>query len=95
MDSQTPIKGVGGGTLGAQYDPFMVGCSERGEVSIPALEILGDLNPVRISDRKALLAQLDQTPRMLERAGLQSWERTYQQAYAISRRQQHAHYYCL
>ncbi len=83
MDSSTPIKGVGGGTLGGRYDPFMVGCSERGEISIPALEILRDLNPVRISDRKALLARLDQTPRLLEQAGLQSWERTYQQAYGL------------
>ena len=83
MDSSTPIKGFGGGTLGPQYDPFMVGCSERGEVSIPALEILKDLNPLRISDRKTLLAQLDQTPHMLEQAGLQSWERTYQQAYGL------------
>lgn len=83
MDSQTPIKGVGGGTLGAQHDPFMIGCSERGEVSIPALQILNDLNPVRISDRKTLLAQLDQVPRTLEQAGLTTWERTYQQAYDL------------
>ncbi len=83
MDSQTPIKGVGGGTLGARYDPFMIGCSERGEVSIPALEILSDLNPVRISDRKTLLARLDQVPRDLEQAGLRSWQRTYQQAYDL------------
>lgn len=83
MDSSTPIKGVGGGTLGAQYDPFMVGCSERGEVSIPALQILGDLNPARISDRKTLLSRLDQTPRLLEQAGLQSWEQTYQRAYGL------------
>ncbi len=72
-DGRYPVhqtEGFGGGTLGPQYDPFMVGGSERGEVSIPALEILKDLNPIRICDRKALLAHLDQTPRMLEQAGL-------------------------
>jgi hypothetical protein len=83
MDSQTPIKGVGGGTLGARYDPFMIGCSERGAVSIPALEILDDLNPARIGDRKALLAKLDQVPRTIEQAGLRSWGRNYQQAYDL------------
>src|SRR5262249_298590 len=35
-DSTTPIRGFGGATLGARHDPFMVGCSERGEVNIPA-----------------------------------------------------------
>jgi uncharacterized protein (DUF1501 family) len=82
-DSTTPIRGFGGGTLGARYDPFMIGCSESGEVNIPALQVLGDLNPARISDRKALLAQLDQAPRALEQAGLQSWGRNYQQAYDL------------
>ncbi len=83
MDSQTPIKGYGGGTLGARYDPMMIGCSESGEVNIPALQVLSDLQPARISDRKALLAQLDRVPRALEQAGLQSWERNYQQAYGL------------
>lgn len=83
MDSSTPIKGHGGGTLGARYDPVMVGCSESGAVNIPSLEILGDLNPARITDRQALLARLDKVPRALDQAGLHSWERTYQQAYSL------------
>ena len=82
-DSTTPIRGFGGGTLGARYDPLMIGCSERGEVNIPALQVLDSLNPARITDRKSLLVQIDQTPRALEQAGLQSWDRAYQQAYGL------------
>ena len=38
MDGGRRIEGYGGGTLGAAYDPFMVGCSEQGEVNVPALQ---------------------------------------------------------
>lgn len=82
-DSTTPIRGYGGATLGARHDPFMVGCSERGEVNIPALQILGDLNPARIGDRNQLRARLDTLAGSLEGAGLQSWGRTYRQAYDL------------
>lgn len=82
-DSTTPIRGYGGATLGARHDPFMVGCSELGEVNMPALQILGDLNPARIVDRHHLRAQLDNLAGSLERAGTQSWGRTYRQAYDL------------
>jgi uncharacterized protein (DUF1501 family) len=82
-DSQRPILGYGGGTLGAGYDPLLVGCSEMGEVSIPALTILEDMNPARISDRKTLLGELDLPARALEQAGFNGWERTWQQAYHL------------
>jgi uncharacterized protein (DUF1501 family) len=82
-DSSRRIEGYGGGKLGARHDPFMVGCSEAGEVSMPALQILDGLNPARISDRRTLLTQLDQAAQGLERAGIDSWQRNYQQAYDL------------
>jgi uncharacterized protein (DUF1501 family) len=82
-DSARRIEGYGGGLLGSMYDPLMVGCSEQGEVSIPALQILEGLNPGRISERKVLLSQLDEELRRLDRAGIESWQRAYQQAYGL------------
>src|SRR5262249_35670276 len=82
-DSGTPVRGFGGATLGTRHDPFMVGCSEQGEVNIPSLQILGDLNPARISDRNHLRSQLDQMGRTLDRAGMQTWGRIYEQAYSL------------
>lgn len=66
MDGARRIEGYGGGTLGSPYDPFMVGCSELGEVEIPALKLLDGLVPNRIQDRRKLLKQLDNVPRARE-----------------------------
>src|SRR6185369_6302734 len=64
-DSARRIEGLGGGTLSQSCDPFLVGCSERGQVDIPALQILDGLAPQRINDRRALLHRLDAVPRTL------------------------------
>ena len=77
------IEGYGGGTLGKAYDPFLVSCSEQGEVGIPTLKMLPGMNPDRISDRKQLLQQLDQTQRQLENAKIRDWNRSYQAAYGL------------
>jgi hypothetical protein len=82
-DAGRRIEGYGGATLGGQYDPLLVGCSDVGEASIPALKLLDDLNPARITDRRILLAQLDAVPRTLDKAGLADWNHTYQQAYDL------------
>src|SRR4051812_35242143 len=47
-DSARRIEGLGGGTLSASCDPFLVGCSDRGQVEIPALRVLDGLSPQRI-----------------------------------------------
>lgn len=82
-DSQRRIDGFGGGTLGGAYDPIMMGCSEQGEVNIPALRLLDDLNPLRINDRKRLLTQLDRVPRMIDASPVTSWDRNFSQAYNL------------
>ena len=82
-DSARRIEGYGGGTLGGRFDPFMVGASESGEVSVPALGLLDDLNPGRIGDRQLLRTQLDRVPRLLDSRQLTGWQRTYRNAYEL------------
>ena len=83
MDGGRRIEAYGGGEMGAVYDPFMVGASETGEVNIPALALMDDVNPLRITDRRTLLQQLDSVPRNLEKSKFRDWNRTYQQAYGL------------
>jgi hypothetical protein len=82
-DSGRRIEGFGGGTLGGRYDPFMVGASESGVVSVPALNLLDDLNPGRIGDRQLLRTQLDRVPRLLDNSRVDGWQRTYRKAYEL------------
>lgn len=83
MDGARRIEGYGGGTLGGRYDPFMVGASETGEVSVPALDLLDDLNPGRIGNRQLLRSQLDRVPRLLDSNRVDGWRRTYRRAYEL------------
>jgi len=83
MDGGRRIEGYGGGTLGQAYDPFMVGSSETGEVELPALKLLDGLNPLRIQDRRALLAQLDAAARQAEQGAEQGWLRSVRSAYDL------------
>ena len=82
-DGGRPIEGYGGGHLGKAYDPFVVSCSEQGQVDIPSLNLLDGLRPNRISDRKSLVVQLDNSLRALERGRLADWDRTWQRAYGL------------
>ncbi len=77
------LDGYGGGTLGKTFDPFMVSCSDLGEVEIPALSLLNGLTPNRVTDRRALLSLVDDVPRQLEAAGIDAWDRTFQRAYGL------------
>ena len=77
------IEGYGGGTLGKAYDPFLVSCTERGQVSMPTLKMLPGLSPNRIENRKQLLKQLDVDAYRLDAAHLDQWDRTQQSAYGL------------
>ncbi len=77
------IEGYGGGTLGKAYDPFLVSCSEQGTVGIPTLKMLPGMTPDRITDRRHLLTQLDQTQKQLENARISDWKRSYEAAYGL------------
>ncbi|HUQ72097.1 MAG TPA: DUF1501 domain-containing protein, partial [Planctomycetaceae bacterium] len=73
----------GGGTLSQAYDPFLIGCSEKGYVNFPALNLLDDLNPLRIQDRRRLSRLLDGAERHVDRTNSQTWSRTMQSAYDL------------
>ncbi|MDA1017821.1 MAG: DUF1501 domain-containing protein [Planctomycetota bacterium] len=77
------IEGYGGGTLGKAWDPFLVNCSERGDVSIPTLKLLPKLNANRITDRRQLLRELDDERHRLDAVGIDEWGRAYQSAYGL------------
>lgn len=77
------IEGYGGGTLGKAYDPFLVSCSERGDVSIPTLKMLQGISPGRIQNRRDLLRALDVEQHRLDAAGIDQWAHTYQSAYGL------------
>jgi hypothetical protein len=76
------MKGYGGGHWGATYDPFLVNCSEQGQVDIPSLRLLDGLTPHRLADRQHLLGELDQLRRSVE-PRLEQWDSIYQRGYAL------------
>lgn len=82
-DVVRPIVGYGGGQWGKAYDPFLLSCSELGEVDIPELQLIEGLSPARMADRSLLLATLDEARRRLEAASVRDWNQTYQSAYAL------------
>jgi uncharacterized protein (DUF1501 family) len=77
------MKGYGGGNWGKVYDPFLIGCSEEGQIDIPALKIMDGLGVERVGDRKSLLEELDRTRKRIDNAELQKWDTTQQRAYAL------------
>lgn len=83
MDGDRRIEGYGGGTLSQVYDPFLVGSSEIGEIKLPALEALDGLNPLRIQDRRRLLARLDTATRNVEQWRERSWSHEMQAAFDL------------
>lgn len=81
MDGGRRIEGYGGGTLGRSYDPFLVGCSDQGEINLPALQLLDDVNPARIIDRRQLSQQLDRISTARDLVG--PWNRTSARAFEL------------
>lgn len=82
-DVVRPAKGYGGGDWGQAYDPFLIGCDERGEVNIPALKLAADLTPQRLADRRSLTADLDRWRLQLDEAQFARWDRAQQRAYTM------------
>ncbi|MBL8794506.1 MAG: DUF1501 domain-containing protein [Planctomycetia bacterium] len=78
-----PMKGYGGGNWGKVYDPFLVNCSEQGEVDIPSLQLLDGLTPQHLEDRRQLLAELDGLRQRLDGAELDKWDATRRRAYQL------------
>ena len=58
-DGVGPIQGYGGGTWGKGFDPFLIGCTDKGQVEIPSLKLADGLSPARLADRRYLLGEID------------------------------------
>jgi hypothetical protein len=78
-----PMKGFGGGSWGRNYDPFLVGCTDKGETDIPALKLLDGLSPAAIEDRRKLLGELDRLNRDVDRGAFEKWDNMQRRAYAL------------
>ena len=77
------VEGYGGGRLGTGLDPFMVSCSDEGQVELPSLQLLDGLTPNRITDRDLVRAKLDSAMRRLDQSAPRAWDRSYQRAYDL------------
>ena len=82
-DGRGPAKGYGGGTWGIRYDPFLVSCSEQGEVEIPSLKLIDGLSPTRLGDRRLLLEELDRVRRHIDSGRLDQWDHLSERAYSL------------
>src|SRR5262249_37274162 len=82
-DGRAPMEGYGGGVWGKAYDPFLVSCSEDGEVTVPALKLLDGLSPERLFDRAALVSELDARRRALDAASARRWRESHARAQAL------------
>jgi uncharacterized protein (DUF1501 family) len=82
-DSGRRIEGYGGGKLSQAYDPFLVGCSATGDVKLPALQLLDQINPLRIQDRRQLLSVLDAATRRADQVRQAAWSRTMESGYDL------------
>jgi hypothetical protein len=82
-DGIGPIQGYGGGTWGHGYDPFMIGCTEKGQLEIPSLKLAEGLNPARLADRRALRGELDRLRHDADSGRYEVWDQLQQRAYDL------------
>lgn len=82
-DGVGPILGYGGGKWGKRHDPFMLSCSETGEVSIPGTKLMDGLSPLRLADRRGMLRELDRIRKQVDTAQFDQWDSTYRRAYSM------------
>ncbi|MEX0727175.1 MAG: DUF1501 domain-containing protein [Planctomycetaceae bacterium] len=75
--------GYGGGKWGKRYDPFLIACSDKSEVSLPELKLLDGLNPSRLINRQLVLKQLDDARRDLDSRAFEQWDNLYKRAYSL------------
>ncbi|MCH2124958.1 MAG: DUF1501 domain-containing protein [Pirellulaceae bacterium] len=79
-DGVGPSWGYGGGIWGQRYDPFMIDCSPRGEVSVPQLQLLDGITPARLGDRSLIRRELNKVQRDFDFLSAQKLDKDYQQA---------------
>lgn len=82
-DVVRPIAGSGGGDWGKAYDPFLLNCTETGDVEIPSLQLLDGMSPDRLADRRLLREQFDRIKSKVTTEQFDQWDRTQQRAYTM------------
>ncbi len=82
-DGVGPIQGSGGGTWGKGYDPFLIGCTEKGRLEIPSLKLASGLTPARLADRRFLLDELDRIKRDADAGRYEVWDELRQRAHDL------------
>jgi uncharacterized protein (DUF1501 family) len=82
-DGVGPIQGYGGGTWGKGYDPFLIGCTEKGALAIPSLKLADGLTPARLADRRTLLAEVDRVRRVADAGQYEVWDDLQRRAYDL------------
>ncbi|GAC1449795.1 MAG: DUF1501 domain-containing protein [Isosphaeraceae bacterium] len=90
-DGGGPLYGYGGGTWGKGHDPFLIRCTEDGELDLPSLKLPEGLDTRRINARKAVLDETDPIGPERKSGKLGVWDETFRKAYSLlSSRQAHA-----
>jgi hypothetical protein len=82
-DSGRMIEGYGAGTLPRANDPFLVACSDRGEVNLPGMRLLEGLTPDKMVDRASLFQRLDGDLRRIGAPAIDRWDESYRSAFEL------------
>jgi hypothetical protein len=61
----------------------MVSCSDAGQVDIPELKLFDGLTPARLTDRRAVLGELDRLRREAEPSRFKNWDDLQRRAYDL------------
>ena len=77
------IDGYGGGDWGQAYDPFIVKCSELGEIDIPALKLVDGITQNRLASRQSLQSQLDNIQSSVTADEFDKWDYKSKQAFTL------------
>ncbi|MSQ96565.1 MAG: DUF1501 domain-containing protein [Gemmataceae bacterium] len=76
--------GVGAGKLGPAFNPFYVKCNILGEIEFPGeLTLRKGMTQARLSDRRALLSQLEATRPGMESSSVRSHLHNFETAYRL------------
>jgi Protein of unknown function (DUF1501) len=82
-DGVGPLQGSGGGTWGHGHDPFLIGCTEKGQLEIPSLKLASGLTPGLLEDRRFLLGELDRVQRDANSGQYELWDTLRKRALAL------------
>jgi hypothetical protein len=77
------FENIGAGRFGAQYHPFFVRSTTRGEVDLDSLKLLAGLTPDRLADRRTLRATFEGLRRQVDERPLGGYDEQLEGAYSL------------